>query len=83
MDQVLQITETQLESLLIRAAKLGAAEFRRELAENEVMDKNECAKHIKKSPATVNRYMAAGMPYSGQGQPRFYKSEVDEWLKSR
>ena len=83
MEQILQITETQLESLLIRAARLGAAEFRRELAESEVMDKKQLAKYLQKSPATINRYMADGMPYSGEGHPRFYKSDVDDWLKSR
>ena len=51
----------------------------------EIMDKPTLAKYLKWSPATINRRMKEGMPYVGvPGEdPRFYRSDVDNWMKSR
>jgi hypothetical protein len=77
--------DSDLEVLLIRAAKLGAEQALKEITQHpELMDKTQLADYLKCSIATVNRYMQSGMPYEravDNGRPRFYKSEVDGWLR--
>ncbi|HMO82193.1 MAG TPA: helix-turn-helix domain-containing protein [Pyrinomonadaceae bacterium] len=47
----------------------------------EIMTKAEVAKYLKKSHATINRWMRNhGLPYHGIGRPTFNRAEVDAWL---
>ncbi len=47
----------------------------------EIMTKAEVAKYLKKSHATINRWMRYnGLPYHGVGRPTFNRVEVDAWL---
>jgi excisionase family DNA binding protein len=47
----------------------------------EIMTKDEVAKYLKKSRATINRWMRHnGLPYHGVGRPTFNREEVDAWL---
>ncbi len=49
----------------------------------EIMTKAEVAKYLKKSSATINRWMRLnGLPYHGVGRPTFSRTEVDAWLTS-
>jgi excisionase family DNA binding protein len=47
----------------------------------DIMTKAEVAKYLKKSGATINRWMRHhGLPYHGVGRPTFNRAEVDKWL---
>lgn len=47
----------------------------------EIMTKDEVGKYLKKSRATINRWMRFnGLPYHGVGRPTFNREEVDAWL---
>ncbi|MFZ1701040.1 MAG: helix-turn-helix domain-containing protein [Pyrinomonadaceae bacterium] len=47
----------------------------------DIMTKSEVAKYLKKSHATINRWMRHhGLPYHGVGRPAFNRAEVDAWL---
>lgn len=47
---------------------------------DEMMNKREAAKYLKKSLSTVTRWMSQGMPHHGNGHPTFKKSEIDAWI---
>jgi len=49
---------------------------------DEVMTKSELAAYLKKSNATITRWMADGMPHKKGGRPTFLRSEIDRWLAS-
>lgn len=83
MQQIIALTETQLESLLERAASAGANKALQTIGHTpDVMKKAELAEYWRVSPGTINRYMAIGLPYKKieQGSPRFYRVECDKWL---
>ncbi|HRJ88579.1 MAG TPA: helix-turn-helix domain-containing protein [Pyrinomonadaceae bacterium] len=47
----------------------------------QIMTKSEVAKYLKKSSATINRWMRKnGLPFHGVGRPTFNRTEVDAWL---
>lgn len=47
----------------------------------EIMTKAEVAKYLKKSHATINRWMRYnGLPFHGVGRPTFNRAEVDAWF---
>ena len=47
----------------------------------QIMTKSEVAKYLKKSGATINRWMRKnGLPFQGGGRPTFNRTEVDAWL---
>lgn len=47
----------------------------------DIMTKAEVAKYLKKSSATINRWMRIhGLPYHGVGRPTFNRAEVDAWM---
>ncbi len=87
-EPIIVLPRSELEQLLIRAARLGASEFREELSRkpDRPMSKAEVAKYLCKSPGTINRYMKTlGLPFERHGEngyPRFYKDEVDKWRRS-
>lgn len=50
---------------------------------DEVLSKREAASYLKCSAATLTRRMKEGLPHSGNGNPKFRRSELDKWLTAR
>lgn len=88
MINVITLDETKLNEMLRQAAQFGASvaleNFKPEPFP-EIMDKQAVAKYLKFSMSKVNSLMKADLPhYKKDGEdPRFFKSEIDSWLKSR
>ena len=84
MERILPISESDLQSLLIEAARLGASEVAIKYFP-PIMTKQEVAAYLGKSVPTIDRYMREGMPYrkEGNGHPEFHKGAVDRWLNER
>jgi len=59
------------------------------VAHDAPMSIDQAAKHLQVTPRTVDRYVnAAGLPVHRMGSgpkahKRFYRSELDAWLRSR
>ena len=81
MVEVITIEKSEL-IRLIDATVAGAIEKAINSAKPpEIMTKAEVAKYLKKSHATINRWMRYhGLPYHGIGRPTFNRAEVDEWF---
>ena len=81
MVDVITIEKTEL-IRLIDESVAGAIEKAISTARPpDIMTKAEIAKYLKKSNATINRWMRYhGLPYHGVGRPTFNRVEVDEWL---
>ena len=81
MVEVITIEKTEL-IRLIDLSISGAIE--RAISSSKAPDittKAEVGKYLKKSPATINRWMRYhGLPYHGIGRPTFNREEVDAWL---
>jgi predicted DNA-binding transcriptional regulator AlpA len=82
------LTPAELEDMLLRCAKLAVAQFSEELERcgtREIMTKAQAATYIGCSVASVTRFMRSGLPHHKKdgGYPRFYKSEIDDWVKAR
>lgn len=81
MVEIVTIEKTEL-IRLIDMTVAGAIERAIQSAKPpEIMTKDEVAKYLKKSRATINRWMRQnGLPYHGVGRPTFNRAEVDAWL---
>jgi len=87
------LTDDELEILLVKAARLGASQaleaHKQHSTIKDVMTKQEVARYLSVSVATVTRWMSDfgnPIPYhkiEENGHPRFCKSEIDQWLKKR
>ena len=82
MDQIVQIAKSELESLLIKATRIGVSQATRV---SPILTKAQVAAYLDKSIPTINRYMKEGMPYRkvDGGYPEFSKSQVDRWVDER
>lgn len=80
--EVLQIERSELESLLIRATRIGVSQATRV---SPILTKAQVAAYLDKSIPTINRYMKEGMPFRkvDGGYPEFYKSQIDRWIDER
>lgn len=76
--EVITIERSELEKLI--ESTVARAVARTIAPPDKVMTKAETAAYIKKSQATLTRYMRKGMPHSTVGRPTFRQSEVDRWL---
>lgn len=81
MVEIITIEKTELMKL-IDVSIAGAIERAIHSSQPpELMTKAEVAKYLKKSHATINRWMRYnGLPHHGVGRPTFNRSEVDAWL---
>ena len=83
--KVVTLEESELEEMLRRAATFGATKALEKFQTApipEVMDKKDLCKYLKCNVSKINRLMSKGMPHHTFGDhPRFYKSEIDKWLK--
>jgi len=85
---VVVLEKNELAEMLRQAAQFAVSELRADLLKNqypEVMDKKTLAKYLGRNISYINRKMNDGMPYVGGDReyPRFYRADVDNWLKSR
>ncbi len=83
--EIITIPADALEDMILRASKLSASIALEEVANPvpELMDKKTLANYRQCSISKINRNMKNGMPYYlDGGEPRFYKSEIDEWIRS-
>ena len=81
MVEIITIEKTEL-IRLIDTSVAGAIEKAIHSSQPpQIMTKSEVAKYLKKSGATINRWMRKnGLPYHGVGRPTFNRAEVDAWL---
>lgn len=86
MSEIYVLSKTELDDAIRRAARLVAFDLREELKTPqtpEVMTKTELAEYLRCDVQKITRYMKKGMPFVTFGeQPRFYKTEIDAWLKA-
>ncbi len=83
MVEVVTIEKAELIRLLDTSISGAIERAIRSAAPPEIMTKNEVAKYLKKSHATINRWMRNnGLPFHGVGRPTFNRAEVDAWLVS-
>jgi excisionase family DNA binding protein len=83
--EVITLERSELERIIDRAAKHAVMELRNDLHKPtpEIMTKAELAEYLRCDVSKVNRFMSKGMPFTRFGtNPRFYKSEIDTWLKN-
>jgi hypothetical protein len=78
------LSQQELTEIIHRTASAVAEDLRRDLQNSktrEIMSKSELADHWRCSPATINRYMNAGMPFEkiDGGHPTFTKTSVNNW----
>lgn len=83
MVEVITIEKAELIRLLDTSVSDAIERAIRSAAPPEMMTKDEVAKYLKKSHATINRWMRNnGLPFHGVGRPTFNRAEVDAWLES-
>lgn len=83
MVEVVTIEKAELIRLLDTSISGAIERAIRSTAPPEIMTKSEVAIYLKKSRATINRWMRNnGLPYHGAGRPTFNRAEVDAWLAS-
>ncbi len=84
---VITLEQHEIEDMLIRAAKLGASQFRDDLEKAqtpEIMTKAELAGYLRCDVSKIDRYMKKGLPFVSFGShPRFHKIDIDRWLRNR
>lgn len=73
--KVITLTPDQLEQMFQRAFMFARQH------ETKILTKSELAKELKVSEATIGRWLAKGMPYFGDGRPRFVLNTVLGWLE--
>jgi excisionase family DNA binding protein len=85
MSEILVIDKEQLPEIFRQVAVLVASEIR-ELPPivHEIMTKKELADYLRCDVSKINRLMKDGLPFVKFGDaPRFYKSDIDNWLKNK
>ncbi|MBX3289990.1 MAG: helix-turn-helix domain-containing protein [Acidobacteria bacterium] len=81
MVEIVTIEKTELMRLIDMTVADAIERAIRSAKPPEIMTKDEVAKYLKKSRATINRWMRQnGLPYHGVGRPTFNRAEVDAWL---
>lgn len=80
--RVVTMTETDLERTLTRAAEEGA---RRALAavRSTGLSKSQLAAALNRSSTTIDRWIAAGMPFEDGARKTFDLEACRAWLRSR
>lgn len=80
---VVTLTVGQLRSMMRDAAREGAREALSATAASK-LTKTELATALRRSTATIDRYVAGGMPYDATGTRRGYDLEACRaWLAAR
>lgn len=81
------LEESEIQKIISEAVKLASTELLEELERSrtpELMTKDRLAEYLTCSIASINRFMAKGMPVEKCGdQPRFRKCCIDAWMKNR
>ena len=81
MVEIVTIEKTELSRLIDMTGADAIERAIRSAKPPEIMTKDEVAKYLKKSRATINRWMRYnGLPHHGVGRPTFNRAEVDAWL---
>ena len=81
MVEIVTIEKGELIHLIESAIETAIEKAIRSVKPPEIMNKEEVGRYLKKSPATINRWMRKkGLPYHGVGQPTFKRDEIDTWL---
>jgi len=81
MVEIITIEKTELIRLIDVSVADAIEKAIRSAKPPEIMTKDEVAKYLKKSRATINRWMRFnGLPHHGIGRPTFNREEVDAWL---
>ncbi len=81
MVEIVTIEKTELIRLIDMTVADAIERAIRSAKPPEIMTKDEVAKYLKKSRATINRWMRYnGLPHHGVGRPTFNRAEVDAWL---
>jgi excisionase family DNA binding protein len=81
MVEIIAVEKAELIQLIETSVSNAIEKAMRSVQPPEIMSKDEVAKYLKKSPATINRWMRKnGLPYHGVGWPTFNREEVDAWL---
>ncbi len=81
MVEVITVEKTELIRLIDESVAGAIEKVIGSAKPPDIMTKAEIAKYLKKSNATINRWMRYhGLPYHGVGRPTFNRVEVDEWL---
>lgn len=81
MVEVITIEKTELIGLIDSSISCVIEKAISSSKTPEIMTKAEVAKYLKRSNATINRWMRYhGLPYHGVGRPTFSRAEVDEWF---
>lgn len=82
MVEVITIEKTELVRLIDSSISCAIEKAISSSKTPEIMTKAEIAKYLKRSNATINRWMRYhGLPYHGVGRPTFNRAEVDAWLE--
>ena len=81
MVEIITIEKAELVRLIDMSISGAVERAIRSAKPPEIMTKAEVAKYLKKSNATVNRWMRYnGLPHHGVVRPTFNRAEVDAWL---
>lgn len=85
MSEILVIEKEQLPEIFRQVAVLVASEIREHPPQVlEIMTKKELAEYLRCDVSKINRLMKEGLPFVRFGDtPRFYKSDIDTWLKRK
>ena len=81
MVEIVTIEKAELMILIETSVATAIEKAIRNTKPPAIMTKDEVAKYLKKSHATINRWMRKnGLPYHGVGRPTFNREEIDAWL---
>jgi excisionase family DNA binding protein len=86
MSKIAVLSEEELIELIKVAAAAAVSDLRDEIYKPipELMNIKQVSKYLQCSSASVSKWVKTdGLPAHNLGNlPRFYKAEVDEWLKN-
>lgn len=87
MNEIIVLTREQLQDVIREAVLLASKDLVRRVEHqtvSEVMTLGSLAKYLQVSKSTIVNLMKRGLPHVRVGaDPRFYKSQIDQWLKNQ